>query len=139
MKGLDIVVGTPGRLIDFLDRGVIDLSDLEATCLDEADEMLKQGFKEDIERIFDHVHKKKKKTQNLLFSATIPEWIWSISERYQTKDRPFIDLVKDKAVRTSPTVEHYSLKANHSEKEAYVAPIIDYFLQGKTGKVIIFC
>ena len=47
-RGLDIIVGTPGRLIDFMDRGVIKLDDLEATCLDEADEMLKQGFKEDI-------------------------------------------------------------------------------------------
>lgn len=48
-KGLDIIVGTPGRLIDFLNRGIIKLDKLEVTCLDEADEMLKQGFKEDIE------------------------------------------------------------------------------------------
>lgn len=47
-RGVDIVVGTPGRLIDFLNRGVLDLSCLETICLDEADEMLKIGFKEDI-------------------------------------------------------------------------------------------
>lgn len=78
-RGLDIIVGTPGRMIDFLERGVIKLDNLEVTCLDEADEMLRQGFKEDIEKIFTHVRAKKSKTQNLLFSATIPDWIWDIS------------------------------------------------------------
>ena len=78
-RGLDIIVGTPGRMIDFLERGVIKLDNLEVTCLDEADEMLRQGFKEDIEKIFTYVRAKKSKTQNLLFSATIPDWIWDIS------------------------------------------------------------
>ena len=67
-------------MIDFLQRGVIQLDELEVTCLDEADEMLRQGFKEDIEKIFGFIRAKKVKTQNLLFSATIPEWIWNISK-----------------------------------------------------------
>ena len=69
------------------------------------------GFKPDIEQVFKFISESKKvKTQNLLFSATIPEWIWSISERYQTKNRPFIDLIKNSCVQTSTTVDHYSLK-----------------------------
>lgn len=72
-KGIDIIVGTPGRLIDLLDRDVIKMNKMEVLCLDEADEMLKQGFKEDIEKIYKYItDNAPKKTQNLLFSATIP-------------------------------------------------------------------
>ena len=56
-EGVDILVSTPGRLLDLLNRGVLDLSYLQVTCLDEADEMLKQGFQEDIEQIFEYVRK----------------------------------------------------------------------------------
>lgn len=54
-KGADVVVATPGRLIDMIDRGVVNFSDLLVTCLDEADEMLKQGFQESIEKIFKEI------------------------------------------------------------------------------------
>ena len=47
-RGIDILIATPGRLIDFLNKGLINFSELQATCLDEADEMLNMGFKEDI-------------------------------------------------------------------------------------------
>lgn len=50
--------------------------------------------------------------QCLLFSATIPEWIWDISDKYQSKTKKFIDMMKDNNVRTSKTVEHYCMKAN---------------------------
>lgn len=53
--GIDIVVGTPGRIIDFIGKGIFDFSGLEATCLDEADEMLNMGFKDDIEQIFKYI------------------------------------------------------------------------------------
>lgn len=76
-------MATPGRLLDLLERDVIKLSHLKVTVLDEADEMLKQGFDEDIERIFQYVHKHlEKKTQNLLFSATIPSWVLEIARKY---------------------------------------------------------
>lgn len=72
-KGVDIIVGTPGRLIDFINRGAIQLGNLEVICLDEADEMLKIGFKDDIETIFEAITKARTtKVQCLLFSATIP-------------------------------------------------------------------
>lgn len=54
-RGVSIVVATPGRLIDLIDREVIDLSEVEAVCLDEADTMLEKGFKLDVERIMDEV------------------------------------------------------------------------------------
>lgn len=78
-----VIVGTPGRLIDMLDRGVINLTKLKTVCIDEADEMLKMGFQEDIEKIFEFVKKNAKaEPQTLLFSATIPEWVMDISRKY---------------------------------------------------------
>lgn len=79
--------------------------------------MLKIGFKEDIEKIFEFITKKKSdKVQCLLFSATIPEWIWEISDKYQSSSKKFIDMMKDNKLRTSKTVEHHCMKANGSEK-----------------------
>ena len=78
-KGVDIVVGTPGRVIDHLRRGTLSLSEIEVLVLDEADRMLDMGFIEDIEYI---VSKVKKQRQTLLFSATIPEAIKEIASRH---------------------------------------------------------
>ena len=104
--GCDIIVSTPGRLIDLLERGAIKLSHLQVTCLDEADEMLKQGFQEDIEKIFEFIkkHGPPEKTQNLLFSATVPSWVLEISRTYLSSNREFVDLIKDSEIRTSKTV-----------------------------------
>lgn len=82
-EGADIIVATPGRLLDLLRRDIIKLGHLKVTVLDEADEMLKQGFDEDIEQIFKFIDEHlKKKTQNLLFSATIPPWVLEIARKY---------------------------------------------------------
>jgi len=78
-KGVDIVVGTPGRVIDHLHRGTLALNEIEVLVLDEADRMLDMGFIEDIEYI---VSKVKKQRQTLLFSATIPEAIKEIAARH---------------------------------------------------------
>ena len=94
-RGVDIVVATPGRLVDFINRGVIDFKDLKILILDEADEMLKQGFKEEIEKIFKKVTSQANhRPQTLLFSATIPPWLESISADYQT-DCELIDRVQN--------------------------------------------
>jgi superfamily II DNA/RNA helicase len=76
-------VGTPGRLIDMMNREAFNLGHLTTLCIDEADEMLKMGFQEDIERIFGFIKRASKdKPQILLFSATIPDWVMSISHKY---------------------------------------------------------
>lgn len=103
--------------MDFINRGAIQLSNIKYTCLDEADEMLNMGFKQDIEKIFLSLRKVvKTKPQNLLFSATMPDWIWSIAEKYQEKNFEYIDMIKDEIVKTSKTVEHYSFGTHFSEK-----------------------
>src|SRR5687767_7222071 len=79
--GAHIVVGTPGRLRDHLERGALDLSALRAAVLDEADEMLDMGFRDDLEHILDATPNERR---TLLFSATMPKPIVALARRYQT-------------------------------------------------------
>ena len=110
--GAHIVVGTPGRLRDHLERGALDLSALRAVVLDEADEMLDMGFREELEEILDATPDERR---TLLFSATMPRPIVAMARRYQ-KDALRIETIGEReahadiayqAVAVSPTdVEH---------------------------------
>ena len=110
--GAHIVVGTPGRLRDHLERGALNLSSLRVAVLDEADEMLDMGFREELEEILDATPQERR---TLLFSATMPRPIVALARRYQ-KDALRIETVGDReahadiayqAVAVSPTdIEH---------------------------------
>jgi ATP-dependent RNA helicase DeaD len=110
--GAHIVVGTPGRLRDHLERGALDLSALRVAVLDEADEMLDMGFREELEEILDATPEGRR---TLLFSATMPRPIVALARRYQ-KDALRIETIGDReahadiayqAVAVSPTdIEH---------------------------------
>jgi len=110
--GAHIVVGTPGRLRDHLERGALDLSALRAVVLDEADEMLDMGFREELEEILDATPDDRR---TLLFSATMPRPIVALAKRYQ-KDALRIETIGEReahadiayqAVVVSPTdIEH---------------------------------
>jgi ATP-dependent RNA helicase DeaD len=78
-RGVGVVVGTPGRLIDLLRRGDLDLTQVHIVTLDEADEMLRMGFIDDVKRLLGYVRKRR---QVLLFSATMPKEIRAIAENY---------------------------------------------------------
>ncbi|HEY5949380.1 MAG TPA: DEAD/DEAH box helicase, partial [Kofleriaceae bacterium] len=78
--GVHIVVGTPGRLCDHLERGALSLARIEAVVLDEADEMLDMGFREDLERLLEAAPTERR---TLMFSATIPKPIATLAKRYQ--------------------------------------------------------
>lgn len=80
-RGAHVIVGTPGRLRDHLERGALDLSKLRAAVLDEADEMLDMGFREDLEEILDATGEERR---TLLFSATMPKPIVALAKRYQS-------------------------------------------------------
>src|SRR5687768_17285623 len=111
-SGAHIVVGTPGRLRDHLERGALDLSALRVAVLDEADEMLDMGFREELEEILDATPDGRR---TLLFSATMPRPIVALARRYQ-KDALRIETLGDRdahadiayhAVAVSPTdIEH---------------------------------
>ncbi len=84
-KGINIVVGTPGRVLDLTKRGDLNLKSIKYFILDEADEMLNMGFIEDIEEILENAKNKDKKIY--LFSATMPERIKNISKKYMNKPK----------------------------------------------------
>jgi len=83
-----------------MEKGVVRFNDVEAVCLDEADTMLEKGFKLDVERIMDEIEAQAGKTQNMMFSATIPGWVAGIAKKY-LKNMKKINLIKEEAVRTS--------------------------------------
>jgi len=110
--GAHIVVGTPGRLRDHLERGALDLSGLQVAVLDEADEMLDMGFREELEEILDATPAERR---TLLFSATMPRPIVALARRYQkdalrietTGERGAHSDIAYQAVAVTPTdIEH---------------------------------
>ena len=129
-EGAQIIVGTPGRIIDLIDRHVIKLSELKITVLDEADEMLKMGFREDIELILsnvDHV------TQTLLFSATIPDDMKKIIKKF-LKDPVSIKTLREGI--TAKEVKQSYFLVKHSDKVDALARLIDTYTPKLT---LVFC
>lgn len=93
--GCDICIGTPGRILDLITRGVLKLSAVNTLILDEADQMLNFGFQEDIEKVLEYLNKAtSEKPQMLLFSATIPSWVTDLSKKYMSPERKNINLIK---------------------------------------------
>lgn len=106
-KGSQIVVGTPGRVIDMINRGALKLGNIKWFILDEADEMLNMGFKEDLETIFKETPKEK---STWLFSATMPPKVESISKRYM-KDALHISVGKRNEGAANVSHEYYMVQA----------------------------
>ncbi|KAK4385083.1 DEAD-box ATP-dependent RNA helicase 7 [Sesamum angolense] len=100
-RGIDIVVGTPGRIKDHIERGNIDLSAIIFRVLDEADEMLRMGFVEDVELILSKV-RDASKVQTLLFSATLPDWVKHIAAKFLKQDKKTADLVGNEKMKPAP-------------------------------------
>ena len=97
-RGVDVVVGTPGRTMDLIEKGVLDASALSFAVLDEADQMLDMGFKDELEKIFAAMAPAgapARARQLLLFSATLPPWVRNIAKAYAQTDASLeaIDLV----------------------------------------------
>lgn len=78
-RGVDVVVGTPGRIIDLINGNSLNLGEVEYLVLDEADQMLAVGFEEDVEVI---LQKLPTQRQNMLFSATMPTWVKKLARKY---------------------------------------------------------
>ena len=129
-KGVHIVVGTPGRVIDHIERGNLDLIGIETVVLDEADEMLEMGFREDIEEILSRTPHQR---QTLLFSATIPDEVREIAENYQ-KNPKFIRVSNKK--KNIPKITQYSFKCDIKDKFDYLTRLIEAY---DAKLVLIFC
>jgi ATP-dependent RNA helicase DeaD len=128
--GGHIVVGTPGRLRDHLERGNLDLSALRVVVLDEADEMLDLGFREDLEEILDATPPERR---TLLFSATIAREIAALARRYQ-RDAARIDTIR----RDEPhrDIEYRAVRVAPNEVEHAVVNVLRYF---DAPGALIFC
>lgn len=129
-EGCHIVVGTPGRLRDHLERGHLDLSALKVAVLDEADEMLDLGFREDLEFILDTTPPQRR---TLLFSATIDHAIAGLARRYQ-REAVRIDTTS----RTEPhgDIEYRAVRIAPNEIERAVVNILRYF---EAPGALVFC
>ncbi|MEJ6348064.1 DEAD/DEAH box helicase [Holzapfeliella sp. He02] len=115
----DILVGTPGRLLDHIKRRTVDLSQVQHVVLDEADEMLDMGFVEDIESILSNVPSEH---QTLLFSATMPKPIMRIAEKFMQD--PEIVQVKSKNL-TADKIEQYYIRCKEFEKFDIMTRLFD--------------
>ena len=109
-SGVDIIVGTPGRVIDMTKRGHIDLSEIEVFCLDEADRMLDMGFFPDV---FWIVEKMSKRKQTLLFSATFPQEVLDASDEFT--DDPTHVMSEDLEVEV-PEIDQFAIKVGRINK-----------------------
>ena len=112
-RGVHVVVGTPGRIMDHLEKGTLDLSELRFLVLDEADEMLKMGFAEDVETILADTPDDK---QVALFSATMPRQIKSISQKYLTD--PVEISVRGKTTTSANITQRYMIVSYPQKVEA---------------------
>jgi len=130
-EGVEIIVGTPGRVLDHIRRGQLDLSTLKAFCLDEADEMLSMGFFEDVSKILD---KAPKDSQTLLFSATVEAQVKRLVQRY-LRDPVDIMLSTDTDKVEGITNVLYETDPSFHRVRALLA-IID---KEEPGSTIVFC
>ncbi|GAA2891462.1 DEAD/DEAH box helicase [Microbacterium esteraromaticum] len=118
-RGVDVVVGTPGRIMDHLAKGTLDLSDLKYLVLDEADEMLKMGFAEDVEQILAQTPEEK---QVALFSATMPASIRRLAQQY-LRDPEEIT-VKSKTATNTNITQRY-LVVSYAQKVDALTRILE--------------
>jgi len=120
-RGAHIVVATPGRLRDHIMRGSIDLSELRAVVLDEADEMLDLGFKEDLEFILGHAPEMRR---TLMFSATVPKSIATLAKSYQ-RDAQRVSTVAEKSQHTD--IEYRALNVAARDMENAIINVLRFY------------
>ncbi|MFC2110931.1 DEAD/DEAH box helicase [Bacteroidota bacterium] len=129
-KGIDVLVATPGRLLDLMDQGYVRLRDIEYFVLDEADRMLDMGFIHDIKKIIERLPSKR---QSLFFSATMPDNIVELSRKI---------LTNPKKVDVSPissaagTLKQYLYYTNRTDKKSLLLHILK---DKKIDQVLLFC
>jgi superfamily II DNA/RNA helicase len=124
-NGCDILVCTPGRLKDIVDKGKLDLTKIKHVILDEVDRMLDMGFIDDVEEILGHIFttsnsnrlksniifsfktfiERETKPQIVVFSATMPDWVYKTTKKYMSKDFVTVDLVKGNTQKTAANVQ----------------------------------
>ena len=128
--GVQLVIGTPGRVMDHLRRHTLKFDELHTIVLDEADEMLNMGFREDIETILKDAPQER---QTILFSATMPQPILDITRNYQ-KDAVMVRVVKKEL--TVKNIDQYYYEVKQKNKEEVLSRLIDMY---NTKLSLVFC
>ena len=129
-NGTKIVVGTPGRIMDHMRRRTLKLDGIRTVVLDEADEMLNMGFREDIETILEDTPEER---QTVLFSATMPQAILNITKKYQ-KDAALIKITKKEL--TIPLIEQFYFELKNKDKTEALCRLLDVH---DPKRALVFC
>lgn len=129
-KGVQIIIGTPGRIMDHMRRHTIKMDHVNMVVLDEADEMLDMGFREDIESILKDTPKER---QTLLFSATMPKPILDLASKY-LKDPKLVKVVHKEL--TVPNIEQFYFEVKERSKLESLSRLIDYY---NPNLALVFC
>ncbi|MEU6891715.1 DEAD/DEAH box helicase [Streptomyces sp. NPDC046557] len=132
-KGVDIIVGTPGRLLDLAGQRKLDLSHVRALVLDEADEMLDLGFLPDVEKIINYLPPKR---QTMLFSATMPGAVIGLARRYMTQPTHIRATSPEGEGVTVANIKQHVFRAHNMDKPELVSRILQ--AEGR-GLAMIFC
>ncbi|WDG28838.1 DEAD/DEAH box helicase [Streptomyces sp. CA-278952] len=132
-KGVDVIVGTPGRLLDLAGQRKLDLSHIRGLVLDEADEMLDLGFLPDVERIITMLPPKR---QTMLFSATMPGAVISLARRYMSQPTHINATSPDDEGTTVKNTAQYVYRAHNMDKPEMLSRILQ--ADGR-GLAMIFC
>ena len=128
-QGAHVVVGTPGRVLDLLNQGALDLRGVRFLVLDEADEMLDRGFAPDVERI---LAKTPRERQTALFSATVPEWVSETSHKHL---RQPVHVKVDPRPEDMAPIEHTAYDLNGVDKQDALRDLLD---NRPDGSIIVF-
>ncbi len=128
-SGVQVIVGTPGRVMDHMRRETIDISNLKIVTLDEADEMLRMGFQEDVEWILSHTPEDR---QTALFSATMPREVRRIAERY-LKEPENIEV--ERKTMTVPTVKQFYVNVSEGQKTDALTRLLE--VEANSGEAVL--
>ncbi len=129
-QGVQVVIGTPGRMLDHLNRGTMRLDSVKFTVLDEADEMLDMGFLDDMKEILSRISNPDR--QVVMFSATMPSEILQLAKKFQ-KDPELIKIVHKEL--TVPMVKQYYYEVREHDKPEILTRLIDFY---DPGLAIVF-
>ena len=129
--GVHIIVATPGRLMDHVQRGNVDFLDIRDLILDEADEMLSMGFYPDMQKIRRYLPKAISCT---MFSATIPQTVKSLAREFQRPSAEFLSLSYDKVIANN--LEHYWYPCDVMDKDSMTIKVLEYY---NPDSCMIFC
>ncbi|KAK6119110.1 hypothetical protein DH2020_047153 [Rehmannia glutinosa] len=131
-RGVDVVVGTPGRLIDLINNNSLKLGEVKYLVLDEADQMLAVGFEEDVEVILEQVPSER---QTMLFSATMPGWVKKLARKHLNNPLT-IDLVGDREEKLAEGIKLYAIPTTATSKRTILGDLVTVYAKG--GKAIVF-